>query len=190
MAPSPSPDALPATPLLDTASASIRHGLEHGRPLAVDAGAHAGRLARPGAAFVTLTRDGALRGCIGSLEPRRPLIVDVAENAWAAAFRDPRFPPVGPHEIEWLHISISVLGEPESLSFESEALLLAQVEPGVHGLILAEGRSRATFLPSVWKDLPEPRRVLGQLKRKAGLPEGYWSDTLCAWRYTVETCGD
>jgi len=173
--------------LLDAAWRSILHGLEMGRPLPADTPSCSPALAAPGAAFVTLQQSGALRGCIGSLEPRRSLIVDVQENAFAAAFRDPRFPPLV--VLESIGIHISVLGTPEPLQFADESELLTMIEPGLHGLIIEESGRRATFLPAVWEGLPEPRRFLNQLKRKAGLPEGYWSDTLRAARYTVESFG-
>lgn len=175
--------------LLGQARESILHGLAHGCPPRVDVGSYPEPLARPGASFVTLKRDGCLRGCIGSLEPRRPLVNDVSENAFAAAFRDPRFPPLAVTEFGDLGIQISVLGEPEPLDFADEEGLLAQLECGRHGLIIEEGGRRATFLPSVWESLPDPQRFLSQLKRKAGLPEGYWSDTLRASRYLVESFG-
>ncbi len=176
--------------LLDVARRSIVHGLQHQRPLPVNAGDHEPRLREPGASFVTLQMDHTLRGCIGSLEARRPLVCDVAYNAFAAAFQDPRFPPLSAGELPQLHIQISVLGRPEPLVFSSEAELVQQLRPGVDGLILEEGeRYRGTFLPSVWSSLPDPRRFLAQLKLKAGLPPDYWSDTVRVWRYTTESFG-
>ncbi|HEB98979.1 MAG TPA: AmmeMemoRadiSam system protein A [Thiotrichales bacterium] len=173
--------------LSETAWASIRHGLRHGQPLAVNMRGTDPVLAAPGAAFVTLHKLGQLRGCIGSLEAWRPLIEDVAENAFAAAFRDPRFPPLGAAELPDLDLEISVLGKPEPLSFTSEQDLLHQLRPGVDGLILAADGRRGTFLPAVWKSLPEPERFLSELKRKAGLPADYWSDDVEVWRYSTES---
>ena len=127
-------------------------------------------LAQPGATFVTLTREGALRGCIGSLQASRPLGLDVAENAHGAAFRDPRFAPVSAEEWRRCRVEVSLLATPKVLPFADEADLLAQVVPGEDGLILeAEGR-RATFLPQVWEGLPDKRQFLRELARKAGLP--------------------
>jgi AmmeMemoRadiSam system protein A len=123
-----------------------------------------------GATFVTLTKDGQLRGCIGSLEAARPLAMDVAENALGAAFRDPRFPRLAADEWPRCRVEVSMLSAPKRIEFADEADLLAQLEPGVDGIILdADGR-RATFLPQVWEDLPDKRAFLAGLVRKAGLP--------------------
>ena len=127
-------------------------------------------LERHAATFVTLRKDGELRGCIGSLEATRPLGEDVAENALAAAFRDPRFPEL--NAAEWLQcaVEVSLLSTPRPIRFEGEADLVRQIRAGEDGLILeAEGR-RATFLPQVWDGVPDKRAFLGQLVRKAGLP--------------------
>lgn len=162
---------------------SIEHGILHGRALRVDEPA----FQQPGASFVTLNLDGALRGCIGSLQAYRPLVQDVAENAFNAAFRDPRFPPVTRHELPILEIHLSILSSTEPMIFNSEQDLLRQLRPGIDGLVLQEGRYRGTFLPQVWESLPEPALFLTQLKRKAGLPDHYWSESLIVERYTVES---
>ncbi len=138
------------------------------------------------ATFVTLTLNGNLRGCIGMLEACRPLAEDITENAVSAAFRDPRFPPLSRDEFGDLKISISVLSPPEEMTFSSEADLLNQIRPGIDGLILQEGVRKGTFLPSVWEELPETAAFVEHLKLKAGLPAGYWSDTLRVFRYTAE----
>ncbi len=169
--------------LLEIARRSIAHGLTHGEPLPVDPEAYPPLVRAPGASFVTLTLRGQLRGCIGMLEAIRPLVQDVAENAYAAAFADPRFPPLGPKEFAYIRIAVSVLTAPEPLPVRSEAELLAWLEPHVHGLILEEGRRRATFLPKVWDELPDPAQFLAHLKLKAGLPPDYWSDRLRFYVY-------
>jgi AmmeMemoRadiSam system protein A len=138
------------------------------------------------ATFVTLTLSGNLRGCIGMLEACRPLAEDVAENAVAAAFRDPRFPPLSRDEFDNLKISISILSPPEEMRFSSEEGLLSQIRPGTDGLILQEGFQKGTFLPSVWEELPETGLFFEHLKLKAGLPAGYWSGTLRVFRYTAD----
>ena len=172
--------------LLYLARASIRHGLQTGRPLTVVLKELAEELVVPRASFVTLEKSGRLRGCIGSLEAWRPLAVDVAENAFAAAFRDPRFPPVQGNEVEELEIHLSLLTSPVAMTFSSEADLLAQLRPGVDGLILLDGQCRGTFLPSVWAELTTPQLFLSQLKRKAGLAADYWSPGVRIWRYETE----
>ncbi|HVB47270.1 MAG TPA: AmmeMemoRadiSam system protein B [Burkholderiales bacterium] len=127
-------------------------------------------LARPGASFVTLTMDGALRGCIGSLQAERPLGEDVAANALHAAFRDPRFPALTRAEWPRVETEVSLLSTARPMRFADEADLLAQVRPGEDGLILECAGRRGTFLPQVWESLPDKRRFLEELRRKAGLP--------------------
>jgi AmmeMemoRadiSam system protein A len=172
--------------LLALARDSIRHGVQAGRPLTIILEELADELVVPRASFVTLERKGRLRGCIGSLEAWRPLAVDVAENAFAAAFRDPRFPPVQEGEVEELEIHLSLLTPPVAMTFSSETDLLDQLRPGVDGLILSDGSCRGTFLPSVWAELTTPQLFLTQLKRKAGLAADYWSPGVRIWRYETE----
>ena len=175
--------------LLAVAWESIHHGLTRGAPLAPDPAEFPDALRAHRAAFVTLHHFHTLRGCIGHLEPCAPLVVDVADNAFAAAFSDPRFSRLEPWELDDLTLDISVLSLPEPMSFRDEQDLLRQLRPGVDGLILSDGRARGTFLPSVWGSLPEPRDFLTQLKGKAGLPGGYWSSTLRVSRYHTESFG-
>lgn len=173
--------------LLALARQAIAHGLAHGRAPAVDPGDFPPALRENGAAFVTLEIADELRGCIGTLEAYRPLVVDVAHNAFAAAFRDPRFPPLAAREQAQLDIHVSVLSPPSPLPVRDEADLLRQLRPGVDGLILAENSRRATFLPSVWEQLPDARDFLAHLKRKGGWPPGYWSAAMRVERYTTES---
>jgi AmmeMemoRadiSam system protein A len=143
-------------------------------------------LREPGASFVTLKLHGDLRGCIGSIEPRRALADDVSHNAYAAAYGDPRFPPVVPSERPRLGIEVSVLSAREPVAAESERDALARLRPGVDGIVLQYGACGATFLPQVWESLPEPAEFLEELRRKAGLPSGFWHPDLRLSRYTVE----
>jgi AmmeMemoRadiSam system protein A len=143
-------------------------------------------LDEPGATFVTLKQEGALRGCIGSLEPRRALRDDVRENAIAAAFRDPRFVPLAREEFDMLSIEVSLLSPAEPLACCDEADAIRELVPGRDGVILELGARRATFLPQVWDSLPDPRRFLAELKLKAGLPADYWSADLRVSRYGVQ----
>ena len=176
--------------LLALAAESVRYGLEHGHSMPVDSSRYPEPLQQQGASFVTLTIDQQLRGCIGTLEPFRPLVEDVAKNAYAAAFRDPRFPPLSPGEYDQLAYHISILNPAEPMQFESEADLVRQLRPGIDGLILSDHGRRGTFLPSVWKSLPNPAEFLQHLKVKAGFPANYWSDTLKVERYTVQEFGN
>jgi len=172
--------------LLELARASIRAGLE-GDEARVRAADYPAALQAPRASFVTLNVAAQLRGCIGTLEAHQPLVLDVAQNAFAAAFRDPRFPALGRDEFARIEIHISVLSVPEPVPVASEADLLARLRPGVDGLIIEEGYRRGTFLPAVWESLPEPSEFLRHLKRKAGLPADYWSAGIRIRRYTVES---
>lgn len=172
--------------LLDLAYASIESGL-HGNNLRVDPTEHSPSLQQTGASFVTVKVTDELRGCIGSIEPRRVLIVDVVKNAYAAAFSDPRFAPLTTEEFEHLRAHISVLGPCQPIAFTCEEDLLRQLRPGIDGVILEEGGCRATYLPSVWNALPDPGEFLAQLKLKAGLPKDYWSASVTVKRYTTES---
>lgn len=194
MAPISSPDniieALSAPQrrtLIDLAWASIRHGLDAHQPLSVAVNDYPESLRVKRACFVTLTLAGRLRGCIGHLEAIQPLVKDVAENAFAAAFQDPRFPPLKADELPRLQIHLSLLTTALPLIFHTEAELLTLLTPERDGLILEEGYHRGTFLPSVWEQLPQPKDFLRQLKIKAGLPADYWSDSLRVSRYTTES---
>ncbi len=191
MAPMPSTDsrfdAESRRILLAVAAESIAQGVRQGTPLGVDADSYPEDLRAPGACFVTLRKQGELRGCIGSLEAYRPLVSDVADNAYAAAFRDPRFSPLRDEELAELDLHISVLGPAEPLTVRDEADLIRQLRPGVDGLILQDRNRRGTFLPSVWESLPDPTEFVRHLKRKAGLDDDYWSDSMQVWRYSTES---
>ena len=168
--------------LVSIARAAISHQLGLGAAPRIDG---APWLAQAGATFVTLTKCGQLRGCIGSLEPARALGEDVAANAAGAAFRDPRFPAVTHDEWPQCSVEVSLLSTPKPVRFADEADLLAQVRAGEDGIILEYNGKRATYLPQVWEGLPDKRRFFDELKRKAGLS----ADTRLArcrlWRYRV-----
>jgi AmmeMemoRadiSam system protein A len=142
-------------------------------------------LHEPGASFVTLTQHGELRGCIGSLEPHRSLEQDVCANAVAAALHDPRFPPLQAQELSRTRIEVSLLSAATDMQFDSEQHVLEQLRPGVDGVVLQYGGARGTFLPQVWESLPQPADFLAHLKRKAGLPAGFWHEDIRLSRYTV-----
>ena len=137
------------------------------------------------ASFVTLTQDGRLRGCIGSLEAQRPLGEDVSRNARAAALSDPRFPPLAHEELAATRIEVSLLSTPKLLAFADHADLIAQLRPGADGLILECGSARSTFLPQVWEGLPDPEQFLAELKRKAGLAPELSTAKCRIQRYSV-----
>jgi AmmeMemoRadiSam system protein B/AmmeMemoRadiSam system protein A len=154
--------------LLEIAKGAISNGL--GLKSVPTKTNHAPWLLQPGASFVTLTKDGQLRGCIGSLSAARPLGQDVASNARAAAFQDPRFPKLKREEWPRCEIEVSLLSAPKPIQFADEADLFAQISPGEDGLILEYGEQRATYLPQVWEVLSDKRQFLDELKRKAGIP--------------------
>jgi len=168
---------------LRTARESIQHGLTHGMALSVDTTVFSDNLRQTLACFVTLHKDNQLRGCIGSLKAHQPLIKDIAEHAFAAAFQDPRFPPLSQSEFDALDIDISVLSKPAPMTFTNEEDLLTQIQPFTDGLILEHGYHRGTFLPSVWEQLPEKKAFLNQLKVKAGLSSDWWHDDVKISRY-------
>lgn len=176
--------------LPNIARASIAHGLTHKKPLEPQLKQFGGLLVQPGASFVTLKLDGELRGCVGSAEPHRPLVLDVAHNAHAAAFGDTRFLPLSSNEYGRLTLSISILGPLSSLDAADEADLIAQLVPGKDGLVLTDKGRRGLFLPQVWEMLPDPRDFVAHLKVKAGLPETHWSNTLVVQRFHVHSVGD
>jgi AmmeMemoRadiSam system protein A len=142
-------------------------------------------LQEPGACFVTLTQQGALRGCIGSLEAHRALLADVKANAVAAALHDPRFAPLSAQELSHTKIEVSLLSPMQALTFASEAEALAQLRPGLDGVLFEFGARRSTFLPQVWEQLPGVEAFMAQLKRKAGLPASFWAEEVRLQRYTV-----
>jgi uncharacterized protein len=140
--------------------------------------------------FVTLHRNEELRGCCGTLDAPRPLAEDVWRNAWAAAFSDYRFPPLTAAEWPQVSLHLSPLTVPEPLDVASEDQLLALLRPSIDGLILESDTGRATFLPAVWEQLPDPVQFVRHLKRKAGWPATYWSTRVRCLRYTTESFGE
>jgi len=141
-----------------------------------------------GNCFVTLTKNGNLRGCIGSLEARNPLATDVAINA-SKATRDPRFPALESSELARLEVEISVLAEPESLEASSYEHLLQRLSPGHDGLIVRSCELRAVFLPAVWADLGKADDFVAALWRKAGLAQRAWPTSVRLERFTATSIG-
>lgn len=147
-------------------------------------------LQAPGASFVTLNQRGQLRGCIGSLQAHRPLLADIQANAVAAALHDPRFAPLTLRELDVTSVEVSVLSAMQPLSFTSEAQALAQLRPGVDGVVFEFGRYRSTFLPQVWDQLPDVTDFMAHLKQKAGLAPDFWAAEVRLQRYTVSKFKD
>jgi AmmeMemoRadiSam system protein A len=140
-------------------------------------------LTQYGASFVTLYKEGQLRGCIGSVYPTKPLILDLLDNARNASFNDPRFEPLTIEELKGLDISVSILSSIERIGFKDEKDLLSKIYP--HGVILAEGDRRAVYLPVVWEQLPDREVFLNSLKEKAGFPPNYFSKRLEAYKFNT-----
>jgi AmmeMemoRadiSam system protein B/AmmeMemoRadiSam system protein A len=172
--------------LLFLARTMILHALGRGGEYDIKLKQYHPQLREQRGSFVTLSRGGRLRGCIGSLAATRPLVLDVAHNASAAAFKDPRFKPLQAAEFTDLDIHISVLSPARELTVDSRQELLETLRPGVDGLILQEGNKHSTYLPSVWESLADPQRFVSELRVKAGLPAQGWSSHMQVWTYTTE----
>lgn len=175
------------TCLHEIAYKTIEHGLMTGQTEKINLTDYDKELQHKRATFVTLNKQGELRGCIGILQALRPLVEDVAHNAYAAAFNDNRFQPVTQDELDDLELHISILTTPAEMAFSSEQDLLDQLHPGQDGIILEDENARATFLPSVWDSISDKKQFLKHLKLKAGLAANYWSDTIRIQRYKVES---
>ena len=173
--------------LREVAYNAIESKIKYEKNLSVDVFRYPAQLQQMRASFVTLKLNNELRGCIGTLEAYQPLVKDIAHNAHAAAFSDPRFQPVLEKELENITFHISILSSAIPMTFDSEKDLLGQIKPGIDGLVLEDEQHRGTFLPAVWESLPEPAQFLQHLKQKAGLLPDYWSDTIKISRYTTES---
>lgn len=141
------------------------------------------------ATFVSLEKDGRLRGCIGSTRAHQPLLKDVLVNTMKAAFGDPRFPKLATDELFALDLSVSILSHPRPIDAVNEQALLDDLSPDRDGLIIADQGRSALFLPHVWKQIPDPKIFLAALRQKAGLPGDHWSPTFKAYRFSAEKFG-
>ncbi len=181
----PDPALVHGPLMLDLVGKTLRHAVDAKKPPNVNTHTFPEELKALRGTFVTLEVQGRLRGCIGTLEPHRPLIEDLIINAYKAGFQDPRFPALTAEEIDGLDWSISILTPKQEMTFADQDDLLAQLRPGIDGLIIQDGARRATFLPQVWDQIPQPDQFLGHLKKKAGLSPAHWSKDFKAWRYGV-----
>lgn len=173
--------------LLKIARTAIQNALEGYPNKPIQVGELTEHLKEPGATFVTLTKNGELRGCIGTLEPYLPLYEDVREHAIAAALNDYRFPPVQPSELPLINIEISRLTPPQPLSYENPDELVHKLRPNIDGVVLQDGMQKATFLPQVWEKLPFPEEFLNHLCIKMGSPMDLWRrKKLQVFTYQVE----
>ncbi len=173
--------------LIAVAERAIDHGLAYGTPPTVDIDHWPETVRAERASFVTLlAADGRLRGCIGTIEPCRPLVADISANAFAAAFEDPRFPPLRPRERAGLSCELSILTSPEPMAFTDEADIIQRLRPGVDGVLIEAGTRRGTLLPAVWEQLPDPVEFWRTLKQKAGIAQGMLPDDLTVYRYRAE----
>lgn len=174
--------------LLQVAADSICYTLNNGKQLIANIDSFPAELRKFGACFVTLNLAGKLRGCVGTLQGTRPLVADIADNAYRAAFKDLRFAPLQKDELNKAtrSLSVSILSPQVPMAFSNEADLLHQLRPETDGLVLLDQGRRAVFLPEVWETLPDPTEFIAQLKRKAELAKEHWSDTLRVWRFTSE----
>ncbi|MBO0715208.1 MAG: AmmeMemoRadiSam system protein A [Acidimicrobiales bacterium] len=183
--PAGSLDAAEADGLFAVVESSIRFGLAGGDAPGVDLDGLPDALRRHQAVFVTLKVAGQLNGCIGTLDAKEPLAAAAARAAYDAAFADPRLPPLSPRDWPELCIGLSLLSELEPIPAGSPGELLSGLRPEVDGLLLATGWRRATFLPAMWEQLPDPLEFLRHLLAKGGIPERPWPVDLRGWRYTA-----
>ena len=160
--------------LIRLARQTVEESVRTGRVPTVDPASLPPRLREPSGCFVTLEKQGQLRGCIGDIFPRAPLYESVLDNARNAALRDTRFDPVAPGELEQIEIEVSVLTVPMQLEFASPQDLLQKLVPGRDGVVLTIGFRRATFLPQVWEKPPQKELFLEELSRKAGADGDAW----------------
>ena len=167
------------------AAQAIGYSIKNGKPPKVDVTSFPKELQEKRATFVTINKNGQLRGCIGTIQAHQPLIADVVGNAFKAAMKDPRFPPVQEDEAASLELSISLLSPFSPMSFADEADFMRQVRPKIDGLIISDLGKRSVFLPQVWESIPTTQEFVSQLKQKAGLAANHWSDTFEAWRFTA-----
>ncbi len=173
--------------LLRLAREAMEHGVRGRKLPPLDNNSLTPRLLEHGASFVTLTIHGVLRGCIGALEAWQPLVDDVREHAIAAALEDPRFRPVDKTELDRIKIEVSRLTAPQPLEYSSSADLLTKLRPHVDGVILKNDYRRATFLPQVWDQIPDPEDFLDHLCAKMGANQNLWLNTkLQVYIYQVE----
>lgn len=178
--------------LLKLARKSIEHYLNHGSQLGIsDSDLPSKEFLIKQPCFVTLTKDGQLRGCVGHLDPIQPLYKDVIENAIAAAFFDSRFWPMGKEELTQIKIEISILSLPKKLSFKNLDYLIKSLSETKPGVIIQRGINKATFLPQVWEELSDPQDFLSNLCLKAGLNSKDWqSKNVDISSYSVEAFQD
>ena len=173
--------------LLETARKAIKSVLEGEELPEIDFDTLPETLQQPGATFVTITKHGNLRGCIGTLEAKAPLIEDTIEHAIAAALHDFRFPPLTLNELDDIRIEISRLSSPEIVNYSDSQSLLDQLKPGKDGVILKTSRGRATFLPQVWSKIPDKEDFLDHLCMKMGSSPNQWRDgKVTVLKYQVE----
>lgn len=167
------------------AAQSVGYAIKNGKAPKVDISTFPAVLQEERATFITINKNGQLRGCIGTIQAHQPLIADVVENAYKAAMKDPRFPPIQEDETPSLELSISLLSPMAAMSFSDEANFMDQVRPKIDGLIIADQGKRSVFLPQVWESIPDPVEFVRRLKQKAGLPADHWSASFQAWRFTA-----
>jgi len=175
--------------LLDIADAAIVDGLLGRPPAAPPLAAVPPALRALRGVFATLTIDGELNGCIGTIKGVEALSHATARHAWSAAFDDPRLPPLRPADYAQLTIEVSVLSPLAPIPAHSRADLLAQLRPEIDGLVIAAGHHQGVFLPTVWEQLTEPSVFLTHLQLKAGLDPSWWPPGMRAWRFTTEKFG-
>lgn len=164
--------------ILELAYAAVTYATKTGRVLPISLKDFSEPLQQPGACFVTIKANDKLRGCTGSIEAYRPLILDVTSNAHSSARHDRRFKPISFSELPNLSVAVSILSPRKQIFHKSEEDLLRRLRPAVDGLTIEIGPHRAVFLPVMWQQLPDPKEFLMHLKLKANLPPDFWSNEI------------
>ena len=176
--------------LLAIARRSIRQGFYTLEPLEVDLASLSDALLENAGSFVTLSQEGRLRGCIGTVDTKHPLAQSVSYAAYSAAYEDSRFSPLSDSEVDAVRIEISVLSKLVKIDAYSQDELISMLRPFVDGLVIRDEQHTATFLPKVWRQIDDPLTFVLHLKAKAHMDAEYWSDSMECYRFTANLISD
>ncbi len=171
--------------IFSVAAKTLEYSTSRLKPPNVDIGSFSPQLQRNRATFITINKSGKLRGCIGTIHPTEPFIVNVVNNTYKAALKDPRFPPIRRDELSNIEITISLLSTLQKMSIKDEEDLLRQIKPNIDGLLIKDNTKQSVFLPQVWNEIPNKLDFISCLKQKAGLDSNHWSSNFQAWKFTV-----
>jgi len=163
---------------------AIKHYIEFGEKIVPDTQEYQEEIFnKETGVFVTLKEYNKLRGCIGNIEGNDKVYLSIVDNAIAAAFFDPRFPPITLEELSGIELEVSVLTKPRRFNYEAIDELLTHLDTEKPGVVIEHDGFTATYLPSVWQELPKVNDFLTSLCLKAGLPQDIWQNE----KITVKT---